>query len=83
MSMIAIVTFHIVENITKGTVDVSAKLDGVKLYHGTFDLCTQVLPQVNLTCPLMPKQYTISVKTKIPEIAPRVSYIIAFNNLHQ
>ena len=62
------------ENITTGSkAVVDAKLDGIKLYSGTFDICKDVLPQVNLSCPLSAGQHSITVKTKIPEIAPRVS----------
>lgn len=64
----------LVENITKSEAKVEAKLDGIKLYTGTFNLCDEV-KQVNLTCPLSGKQYNITVKTKIPEIAPRVSTV--------
>jgi hypothetical protein len=62
-----------VENITAGKAEVEAKLDGIKLYSGTFDLCKDVLPQVNLKCPVPAGQHSITVKTKIPEAAPRVS----------
>jgi len=62
-----------VENITAGKAEVEAKLDGIKLYSGTFDLCKDVLPQVNLNCPVAAGQHSITVKTKIPESAPRVS----------
>ena len=62
------------ENITKSEAKIEAKLDGIKLYSGSFDLCDEV-KQVNLTCPLSAKQYSISVKTKIPGEAPRVSTV--------
>ena len=62
------------ENITTGSkAEVEAKLDGIKLYSGTFDLCKDVLPQVDLSCPVAAGQHSITVKTKIPEVAPRVS----------
>ena len=65
------------ENITTGSkAEVEAKLDGIKLYSGTFDLCKDVLPQVDLKCPVAATQHSITVKTKIPEIAPRVSITI-------
>ena len=64
-----------VENITTGSkAEVEAKLDGIKLYSHTFDLCKEVLPQVDLNCPVAAGQHSITVKTKIPEAAPRVSY---------
>ena len=62
------------ENITTGSkAEVKAKLDGIKLYSGTFDLCKDVLPQVDLNCPLAPGHHSITVAAQIPEIAPRVS----------
>lgn len=60
------------ENITAGKAEVEAKLDGIKLYSHTFDLCKDVLPQVNMNCPVAAGQHSITVKTKIPEAAPRV-----------
>ena len=60
------------ENITAGEAEVEAKLDGIKLYSHMFDLCKDVLPQVNLNCPVAAGQHSITIKTKIPAAAPRV-----------
>ena len=69
-----LIHIHTEENITAGSkAEIEAKLDGLKLYSGTLDLCMEVLPQVNLHCPLAATQHNITVKTKIPDIAPRVS----------
>ena len=72
------------ENITAGKAEVEAKLDGIKLYSHTFDLCKEVLPQVNLPCPVAAGQHSITIKTKIPEAAPRVrSYMATTVLYHQ
>ena len=69
------------ENITTGSKAViEAKLDGIKLYSGTFDLC-QEMKQVNLSCPLAIGQHSVTVKTKIPEIAPRVRELMSITRL--
>ena len=66
------------KNITSAEATVSASLDGIHLYSGSFDLCSEI-KNVNLQCPLSVKQYSIEVKTKIPEIAPRVPLIHDYN----
>ena len=59
---------------------VSASLDGLHLYSGTFDLCKLLddNPDIGLKCPLTGPQ-DIKVKTNIPNIAPRVCIYGAIN----
>ena len=63
------------ENVTSGKVQVSATLDNVPLYSGSFDLC-DIVGYVGLSCPISAGMHSVKAgPIQIPDIAPSVSAV--------
>ena len=64
--------FHLVEEVTSGTIKVSVQFGFFTVYYKEFDLC-DIANQIDITCPLKSGTYNRTITETLQHNVPSVS----------